>query len=105
MLTSLILPLFELVSIYYTFCSLLQYIHKLFPLFLCTVLTIFLQVAFIDQILPYSSQFDTKYRLLQYIYLLWQSYNTDYSLQPTILPPPFVFSTEKKNKTDLLHKM
>ena len=77
MLTSLILPLFGLLSIYYTFCTLLQYIHNTFLLFLCTVLTIFLQVAFVDQILPYNSQFNTKYLLLQYIYPLWQSYYTD----------------------------
>ena len=82
MLTSLILPLLGLLSIYYTFCTLLKYIRNPFLLFLCTVLTIFLQVAlflqvaFVDQILPYNSQFNTKY-LLQYIYPLWQSYYTD----------------------------
>ena len=61
MLTSLILPLFGLLSIYITFCTLLQYIHNPFPLFLCTILTIVLQVLFVDQILPYNSQFNTKY--------------------------------------------
>ena len=75
MLTSLILPLFGLLSIYYTFYTLLQKIHNPFLLFLCTVLTIFLQVAFVDPILPYNS--NTKYILLQHIYPLWQSYYTD----------------------------
>ena len=68
MLASLILPLFGLLRVYYTFCTLLQYIRNPFLLFLCTVLTIFSQVAFVDQILPSSSQFNTKDLLLQYIY-------------------------------------
>ena len=77
MLTSLILPLFGLLSVYHTYCTLLQNIQNPLLLSLCTVLTIFLQVIFIDQILPYNSQFDTKYLLLQYIYPLWQPYYTD----------------------------
>ena len=76
MLTSLVLPLFGLHCIYYTFYTLLQYIHNPFLLLLCTILTIFLQVVFVDQILPYNSQFNTKYLLFQYIYPLWQSYYT-----------------------------
>ena len=77
MLTSIKLPLFGLLSIYHTFCTLLQDIQNPLLLSLCTVLTILLQVIFIDQILPYNSQFNTKYLLLQYIYPLWQSYYTD----------------------------
>ena len=77
MLTILVLPLFGLLSIYYTFYTLIQYIHNPFLLFLCTVLTVFLQVAFIDQIVPYNSQFNTKYLLFQYIYPLWQYYCTN----------------------------
>ena len=61
MLTSLVLPLFGLLSTFYTFYTLIQYIKNPFLLFLCTVLTIFLQVVFVDQILPYNSQFNTKY--------------------------------------------
>ena len=77
MLTTFVLPLFGLLSIYYTFYTLIQYIHNSFLLFLCTVLTVFLEVAFIDQIVPYNSQFNTKYLLFQYIYPLWQSYCTN----------------------------
>ena len=77
MLTSIVLPLFGLLSIYYTFYTLIQYLQNPLLLFLCTVLTIFLQVVFIDQILPYNSQFDTKYLLFQYIFPLWQSYYTN----------------------------
>ena len=55
MLTSLILPLFGLLSIYHTFCTLLQYLKNPLLLSLCTVLTILLQVVFVDQILPYNS--------------------------------------------------
>ena len=79
MLTSIVLPLFGLLSIYYTFHTLLQYIQSPFLLLLCTILTIFLRVVFVDQNLPYNSQFNTKYLILQYIYPLWQSYNTNLS--------------------------
>ena len=77
MLTSIVLPLFGLLCIYYTFFTLIQYIQNRFLLFFSTVLTIFLQVVFIDQILPYNSQFNTEYLLFQYIYPLWQSYYTN----------------------------
>ena len=77
MLTNLVLPVFRLLSIYHTFYTLIQYIHNPCLLFLCTVLTICLQVVFLDQILPYNSQFNTKYLLFQYIYPLWQSYFTN----------------------------
>ena len=77
MLTTIILPLFGLLSIYHTFYTLIQYIKHPFLLFISTVLTILLQVIFIDQILPYNSQFNTSYLLFQYIYPLWQSYYTN----------------------------
>ena len=77
MLTSLVLPPFGLLSIYYTFYTLIQYIQNPFLRFLCTVLTIFLQVVFVDQILLYNSKINTKYLLFQYIYPLWQSYYTN----------------------------
>ena len=77
MLRSIALPLFGLLSIYHTFYTLIQYIQNPFLLFISTALTIFLQVVFIDQILPYNSQFNTKYLLFHYIYPLWQSYFTN----------------------------
>ena len=77
MLTSIGLPLFGPLSIYHTFYPLIQYIQNPFLFFLSTALTIYLHVVFIDQILPYNSQFNTKYLLFQYIYLLWQSYYTN----------------------------
>ena len=77
MLTSIVLTLFGLFSIYYTFYTPIQYIQIPFLLFLSTALTIFLQVVFRDQIIPYNSQFNTKYLLFQYIYPLWQSYYTN----------------------------
>ena len=76
MLTSIVLPLFGLLSIYHTFKILIQYIQNPLLLFISIVLTISLQVIFIDQILPYNSQFNTKYLLFRYIYPLWQSYCT-----------------------------
>ena len=63
MLTSIVLPLFGLLSINHTFHTLIQYIQNPLFLFIGIVLTIFLQVVFIDQILPYNSQFNTKYLL------------------------------------------
>ena len=77
MFTSTVLPLFGLLSIYHTFHTPTQYIQNPFLLFISTALTIFLQVVFIDQILPYNSQFNTKYLLFQYIYPLWQSFYTN----------------------------
>ena len=77
MLTSIVLPLFGLLSIYHTFYTLIQYTQNTFLLLISTALTIFLQVVLIDQILPYNSQFNTKYLLFQYIYPLWQSYYTN----------------------------
>ena len=50
MLTNIVLPLFGLLSIHYTFYTLIQNIYNPFLLFLCTVVTIFLQVVFVDQI-------------------------------------------------------
>ena len=77
MLTSIVLPLFGLLSIYRTFHTLTQTIQNPFLLFMSIALTIFLQVVFIDQILPYNSQFNTKYLPFRYIYPLWQSYYTN----------------------------
>ena len=74
MLRSIILPLFGLLSIYHTFCTLITYIPNKFLLFLRTVLITFLQIVFVDQIIPYNSQFNTRYLLLQYLYPLWQAY-------------------------------
>ena len=61
----------------------------------------FLQVVFVDQILPYNSQFNTKYLLFQDIYPLWQSYYTNQILQHIMLPPPFVLSTDKRQNRSL----
>ena len=77
MLESIVLPLFGLLSIYHTFCRLITYIPKEFLLILCTVLMIFLRIVFIDQVIPYNSQFITKYFSLQYIYPLWQTCYSD----------------------------
>ena len=77
MLTTLVLPLFGLLSFYYTFHTLIQYIQNPFLLFLRTVLPVFIQVAFIDLLVPYNSELNTKFLLFQYIYHLWQSYYTN----------------------------
>ena len=77
MLTSIKLPLFGLLSIYHIFHTLIQYIQNPFLLSISIALTIFLHVVSIDQILPYNSQFNTKYLLFRYIYPLWQSYCTN----------------------------
>ena len=45
---------------YRNFCTLITYFPNKLLLFLCTVLTIFLQIVFVDQIMPYNSDFNTK---------------------------------------------
>ena len=74
MLTNIVIPLFGLLSTYHTFCTLITYIPKKLRLLLCTILTIFLQNVFVDQIIPYNSKINTKYFIVQYIYPLWQTY-------------------------------
>ena len=68
MFTSIILPPFGLLSIYHTFYTLITHIPNKILLYLCTVLTVFLQIVFADQILPYNSNFNTKNFSRQYIY-------------------------------------
>ena len=68
-LTRLVLPLFGLLSIYHSFCTFITYIPNKFLLFFCTVLTIFLQIIFVDQIIPYNSSLNRKNRIIQYITL------------------------------------
>ena len=76
MLTSIVLPLFVLDCLVFTTPFIhLSNIYKTHSFF--SALTIFLQVVFIDQILPYNSQFNTKFLLFQYIDSLWQSYYTN----------------------------
>ena len=77
MLTSIILPLFGLLSIYHTFCTLIAHIDNKFLLVLFTILEIVLQIAFIDLTLPYNPEFNAKYRIVQYIYLLWQPFYSE----------------------------
>ena len=76
MSTSILLPLFGLLSIYHTFSTLIQYIQNKNLLLPCTVLTIFPQIVFVDQILPYKT-FNTKALIIRYIYPLWQTYFTN----------------------------
>ena len=73
MLTSIVLPLFGLLSIYHSFCTRITYISNKF-LILYAVLTIFLQIVFGDQIIPCNSKFNTQCLIIQYIYPLWQTY-------------------------------
>ena len=78
MLTSIVLPLFGLLSFYHSFHTLIQSIQNPLLLFISIVFVqIFVQIVFIDQILPYNSQFNTKYLIFRYIYPLWQSYCTN----------------------------
>ena len=102
MLTNIVLPLFGLLSIYHTFYTLIEYIQHPFLLLISTALTIFLQVVFIDKILPYNSQFNTKYLLFQYIYPLWQSYYTNQTKYHIMLSTPFTLTTEKRQNRSLI---
>ena len=75
MFTSILLPLFGLLSIYHTFSTFITYISYKILHFLCTVLTIFLQNVFVDQILPYNSNFNTKNLIIQYTNLYGRPIN------------------------------
>ena len=68
---------FGLLSIYHTFCTLIAHIHNKFLLILFTIRIIFLQIAFIDLILPYNPKFNTKYLLFQSIYTLWHFFTAN----------------------------
>ena len=72
MLTSIKLPLFGLLSLNNTFCTPIAHIHNKFLLNLFTILKVFLQITFIDLILPKNPKFYRKY-FFQNIYPLWQS--------------------------------
>ena len=77
MFRSIKLPLFGLLKLYHTFYTLITYIPNRILLFFCTVLTIVLQIAFVDQILLYNSTINPQNLIIQYIYPLWQTYYTN----------------------------
>ena len=70
MIHAIILPLFGLLGIYYTICTLLSLTSNKFLLILLTVLTVFLQITFIDIILPYPINFTTKHIFTEYLFPL-----------------------------------
>ena len=71
MLHTLILPLFGLLGIYYTFCTLtLLTTNKVLLLFL-TIFTILIQISFIDIIIPYPINFNTQYLITQHLIPFW----------------------------------
>ena len=72
MITSLILPLFGLLNIYYNFCTLLSLISNKIMLIRYTAGVIYYQITFVDLILPYNTQSSTKCIFFRYNYTLWQ---------------------------------
>ena len=71
MLHTLILPLFGLLGIYYTFCTLTLFTSNKVLLIILTILTILVQIAFVDIIIPYPINFNTQYLITQYLFPLW----------------------------------
>ena len=60
MLTSILLPLAGLISIYHTFCTPIEHIRNTFLLIHILQFIIFLKITFTDIILPYKPKFNTK---------------------------------------------
>ena len=67
MIHTILLPLFGLCGIYYTFCTLISLTSNKVLLFLLILLAVFIQITFIDLIFPYPIHFDTKYFITQYL--------------------------------------
>ena len=102
MYTSIILPLFGLLSIYHTFCTLITLNSKeILSLSLYSTHNFFFQIVFKEQITPYNSQFNSRYLLFQYLYPLWQTYYLIELLSRIMLPSPFLLSSEQRQKRSL----
>ena len=65
MIHTIVLPLFGLLGIYYTICTLLSLTSNTFSLTVLTIITVFLQILFVDLILQYRIHFTTQYILTQ----------------------------------------
>ena len=78
MITRIVLPLFGLLGIYHTTCTLTSIIHNKFLPIPCIVLVIFLQIAFVDEILPFNTHYNTQYFIFQYVYFLWKTFFSTY---------------------------
>ena len=74
MIHTIILPLAGLCGIYYTFCTLISLISNKVLLLLLTLLAVFIQITFIDLILPCPIHFDTKYFFTQYLFPFWHKF-------------------------------
>ena len=61
MIHTILLPLFVLFGIYYTFCTLISLTSNKLLLIFLTLNAILIQITFIDVILPYPIHFNTKY--------------------------------------------
>ena len=67
MIHTIMLPLFGLFGIYYTFCTLISLTCNNVSLIFLTLLAIFIQITLIDLILPYPIHFNTKYFITLYV--------------------------------------
>ena len=74
MITRIVLPFFGLLRIYHTIFTLTSIIHNKFLPIPCIELVIFLELVFVDQILPNKTHFTTQYLVFQYVYLLWKTF-------------------------------
>ena len=74
---TIVLPLFGLLGIYYTICTLLSLTSNKFLLTFLTIITLFLQIMFIDLTLPYPIHFTTQYILTQYLFSFLNNFYYD----------------------------
>ena len=77
MIHAILLPLFGLLAICYTICTLISFTTNKVLLIILTTITVFLQITFIDLILPYPINFNTKHILPQYLFPLVNNFYYD----------------------------
>ena len=68
MIAKFVLPLARLLGVYHTIDTLNFLVHNEFLLIPSIKRVIFLQIVFVDQILPYNTNYNTKNLTFQYIY-------------------------------------
>ena len=103
MIHAIILPLFGLLGIYYTICTLLSLTSNKFLLILLTIITVFLQITFIDIILPYPINFFTKLIFTQYLFPLVNNFYFDSYKIYIMLPNSFILSLQQRSIRSTTH--
>ena len=100
MIHTILLPLFGLLGIYYTFCTLISFTSNRLLLIFPTLPAIFIQITFIDLILPYPIHFITQYVIKHYLFSLSNTFFSNLfttSYKKIMLPIPFLLSSQHRS--------